>query len=554
MGNKLRAASSWLIHETKGNYTLIILVGFVAHGLLLLNDAAYWDGWLIYAAKFLDRWELTYGIYADRGGLPLYTFFHWLLYQSPAFIFGYKLTAFLFILFSAVFIYKITCKLLDDRRIALFLSLLALTYPANQAVVELIVIPYLLSYFLFWLGSLLMVKATFEKPANPLLVHIAALLCLLLSFRMYSLLVYAYGLLAVLFLVWHWKQGTGLGESLTSFLRTFAAYISLPILFWFGNAWFFPPSGPYVNSDAFVLDPVVFDLAAVFVTKGVVGQIAESLSNLVNPFVLLIALLLAGLVAWGAATKRSTETRYPNLLWFLLAGAGLFVCGVFPYVIVGRSLELHGWATRNAVLIAVPIAMVLVGVLFLGVRQWSNKRAQWLPLFVLSLLVVLFSAETIKFYANWQLRAIKDHSVVANFRDESEITEHTTVFFVYDNLRVGGESKYRLYEYFGMFALAKPDKERVGFDVNYYSYEEYLFSDNPSFEELFELWFPNLDRNGCQAEMYISQGSTPIDALTIPRYFYYRYFRIEKLDSFVKNVTELDFVAVDSPNATNCQR
>lgn len=550
---RFRGALSTLLNEVRGNYVLIIFFGFLAHGLLLLNDGVYWDGWLIYAGKFLDRWDLIEGIYADRGGLPIYTVFHWVLYQSPAFVFGYKLVAFVFILGSALLVYTIAIRLIDNKHVALFLALIGLTYPANQAIVELIVIPYLLSYFLFWLGCLFVLLAAERASKGSLWLHAAAIVSLVLSFRMYSLLVYFYGFLGLVFIAWCWQRRGKLLEIALSFIRKFAIYLILPVLFWFGNALFFPPSGPYANSDAFIFDPVVFGLAETYWTYGFVGQLIESLKNLANPVALLLVVISVLLAAKANLKDQPAKKASKlNFTWLVLGGMAFFVAGILPYAVVGRSVQLHGWATRNAVLISVPVAMILTGLVFQAFKSVLAKHSLRASIVVLTILTLLFATETIKFYLDWQLRTIKDYSVIANFKAESDITDHTSVFLVYDDFRAGGEPKYRPYEYFGMFALAKPEKDRIGFDVNFYTYSDYFLTGNSEYEKLYDFWFPRLDKNGCQAEMHVERGEPEIDMLYFTRYFYYRYLDPAKLDSYLRTLTDLKFAPAQSPYATNC--
>ena len=557
---RLRKTLSFLVNTEKGHYLLIGLFALFSHGLLLLNDGVYWDGWLIYVGKITNRWELINGIYADRGGLPIYTAFHWLLYQFPFFVFGYKLSAFLFISSSAFFIYRIARLLFNNPLISLFIALVALTFPSNQATVELIVIPYLLSYFLFWLGCLLLVLTRTKK--NPAIWwHLAAAFSLVLSFRMYSLLVYFYGFLFILYMTYLVrKKGVEFVQTTKQFIVLYFVYLVLPILFWVGNAWLFPPGGFYANADAFIWGPVLFDLTASYFTFGVAWQFLESLANLANPLVLFPVVAISWLAAWGFANKKHAQlflgaTLNPRQL--LLGGAVLFAAGVFPYVIVGRATMLHGWATRNTILIAVPIAVLLAGLAQgLGVKgkKGQTQLVSKITVFVLFVLTLLFTVETAKFYLMWQLRAIKDHSVILHVSSQAESVEDTSIFYVHDSFRVGGENRYRPYEYFGMLAAAIPGSQKIGFDVNYYTYEEYFLNADEATAQLFELWFPDLDINGCQAEMHISAGSAQMNSMIFVRYFYYKYLNPNRLDSFLKTVTEVEIIPTESALATSCQR
>ncbi|MDO8303739.1 MAG: hypothetical protein Q7T18_10900 [Sedimentisphaerales bacterium] len=152
------------------------------------------------------------------------------------------------------------------------------------------------------------------------------------------------------------------------------------------------------------------------------------------------------------------------------------------------------------------------------------------------------------------MRAIKDHSVIANVARQSDLLADASIVYVYDNFRVGGETKYRPHEYFGMFAKAIPESERIGFDVSYYDYVSYFVNQDEVRSDLLEFWYPNLDIHGCQTEMHIAAGSADIDPTIFFRYFYYRYIHPDGLDEFLYTVTDLEFVPIDSDIATNCPR
>ena len=559
---QIRRFISFLFDQEAGNYLLIVLFSLFAHGLLLLNDGVYWDGWLIYVAKLQDRWNLVYTIYADRGGLPVYTAFHWAMRYFPSFVFGYKLVAYLFILGSAIITYQIARQLGLSRIIALFISLISLTFPANQATVELIVIPYLFSYFLFCIGCLILVVAENKSRQSTILWRFGAIVFFLLSFRMYSLLVHFYGFLFIMFISQTWRNSRkSWPTSANKFLVAHLDFFLLPIVFWFLNSWLFPPSGPYVTSDEFILDRSIFPLAGRFIANSLFGQVFESLKNLANPVILVIIGLFAVVMYFSYKPPEKDERllrRKKTIFGLFLLGLTFFFTGMVPYILVGRSTMLHGWSTRNAVLIAVPTALIIVSfLLIIFPFQFAKKRPKAFPkilMVVLSSLVILFTTETAKFYLGWQLRAIKDNSVIANFARGASTLDDTTIFFVYDKFRVGGESKYRPHEYYGMFERAFPGRGQIGFDVNYYTYEEYFLGRSDVRKEQLELWYPNLDPYGCQAEMHIEAGSIEFNTWLFPKYFYYRYINGSGLERFLQDVTTLRFVPIDSTLATNCRR
>ncbi|MBZ0306240.1 MAG: hypothetical protein K8I82_09245, partial [Anaerolineae bacterium] len=136
--------------------TLILLVtAFIVHGLLLLNDGVYWDGWMhVYWPIRENDWDTLYWTF-DRWGYPIRAYQHWLVGHLPSLIFGHKLFTFVSIFLCALLVHHIGGKSgYLSRRESLFIALLSMVYPAYQVAFELIMMPYNLSYVFFLLGVL----------------------------------------------------------------------------------------------------------------------------------------------------------------------------------------------------------------------------------------------------------------------------------------------------------------------------------------------------------------------------------------------------------------
>ncbi len=58
---------------SRTSFFFLLLSALVVHGLLLLNDGVYWDGWLPYDSLMKKRWDLMY-LWFSQAGLPTWAY------------------------------------------------------------------------------------------------------------------------------------------------------------------------------------------------------------------------------------------------------------------------------------------------------------------------------------------------------------------------------------------------------------------------------------------------------------------------------------------------
>ena len=122
---------------------LVLLAAFftAAHGLLLLDNAARWDGWVIYHQIEDKDWAGLLG-WGREIGLPLYAYLHYFLGHLPHFVVWYKVTVFIGQLTATLVAYQLLRDFSVFGRVdRLLLCMLMATVPANLTNVELITTP-----------------------------------------------------------------------------------------------------------------------------------------------------------------------------------------------------------------------------------------------------------------------------------------------------------------------------------------------------------------------------------------------------------------------------
>src|SRR5438477_1432174 len=161
-----------------------------AHGLLLLDNAARWDGWVIYHQIEDKDWAglLAWG---REIGLPPYAYLHYLVGHLPHFLFWYKATTFI----AHLTVTLVTYHLLGDfsafgRIDRLLLGMLIAAFPANLVNVELIMMPAAIFYACFFLATAAYRRSVRSHGAACLVARFVALGLFYLSFMLQSLLVF----------------------------------------------------------------------------------------------------------------------------------------------------------------------------------------------------------------------------------------------------------------------------------------------------------------------------------------------------------------------------
>jgi len=533
------------------HYIAIVIYALVTHGFLLLNDGVYWDGWLIYTSLVEKSWHNIHSIFFEPGA-PITAYFHWAMGYLPAMIFSYKLVAFLSITLFGILVYSICNELrLLSRIESLFIALLSVSYPAFQASIELATIPYLAYYCLFLLACFLALRSEKAHGFPHYCLRVGSLALWALSFTINSLLVFYYGFLLVLILHARYSRGISLKHVFTRFLPRRLDYVLLPLLYWVVARGFFPPHGIYSDYNQLSFSPwVMTAVYNAFVNNAVYAQLSNALKNLLN-YPVFVLLILLGLL-WACSTPLSGSIRFLDKkvksYALLLFGFVLLALAIFPYAVVDKAPSAQGWETRHALLVALPVAIILVAItrLALGDKTGSISR---LGLFFLTILLLAFTLSSINNYLSWQARWVKDQSIMENL-STLENTENVSVFWVDDQFQVGGEETYRFYEWSSIFKSVWGDESRIGLDQRAYT-PDFLTQGLRYFNDRYNL--SDFDPAGCQAILTIRRGpDSSSNAGMSMRYLFCKFFCKDSLAHFLHGVTDLQVEPISTPEAVSC--
>jgi hypothetical protein len=534
------------------HYLCIGVTAFIVHGLIFMNDGVYWDGWLIYSFLEEKDWANLSEIFIENG-LPAWAYLHWIMGYFPDVILAYHLTSFICIAVSGLLLYEIGCLSgFVSRNESLLIVLISLTYPAFQVAFELIIFPYVVSYSLFWLAIFLALLAEKRDKLTHYGLRLGALICFITSFTFNSLLVFYFGFLLLLALFVRRLQSLSLRQTLMRFLPRRLDYILLPLLYWFIKETLFPRQGLYANYNRFTFSlPKMFLRLVSFLNNGIYGQFKTALLELLNQPALWLLVLLGAWIGWRYFNEKTPTNGQSVGPYTLLAyGVLLMGLGIFPYVAVGSSPTLTGWSTRHSLLLALPVALIIVAIarLLFSEPQAKFSRLGWI---FLATLLSAFGLATVSNYIDWQARWVKDRSLIMKL-GQLDGVEKYSVYLVDDQYPLGGEDNYRFYEWSSMFKQVWGDETRIGFNQHYF--KPSLLTDPKHtlfYTKSYNL--SGLDPAGCQATLTIKQGKFDYSSFKlVARYFYFKFLSAQQMSDFLTDVTQVQVQPLPSVQALNC--
>jgi hypothetical protein len=513
-------------------YLFIAAATVAAHGLILLNQGVFWDGWLRYTFLIEHSWQNLYTDYFLPAGRPTKALLFWFLGFFPDPIVAYHWLTLGMLVGTGCLIYAIGIKtkwLTSFESVAL--AILTIAYPAFKVAFEFTFFPHVLSYFLFALGTWLSFAMVDHTVGSiRVLLRILSLLAFALSFTVESFLVFYYWFLILLFI-----KMAGEGQPVSHYIRCLvrlADYALLPIVYWVMGRYAFPASGIYAQLTAFQWGLASIGNAFYRFIRYAIWRPLGDFHVLVWLFVLAVLSLLR--LSWDLKLGKGKRDYL-----VLLAGIVGLLCAILPYAIVGKSPGPEGWETRHALLIGLPAALTLIGLLRLG---FSGQQQSSVVVFsIVAVLVAGFCYDLWGNYIEWQSRWVKDSAIIANLRelDEEEVAK-VSVYLIDDHTRLAGEEPYRFYEWAGLFREAWGTETHIGL-TSKYRVEEFLH-DNPNADLFFSETYlmSDVDPSGCRATLTILYAERVGDLELALRYFYFKFLKPADLNDFLLRSVLMD--------------
>ena len=524
----------------------IAVWGVLVHGLTLFNLQPFWDGWLIHSRIKEHDYKLLYSVFASSG-VPTAFLVHWALGHLGG-VFAYRATAILAQVIAAMLVYAIN---IDGeyftREEGLLLALLTLAYPAVKVSFELIIVPYWVAYAMFLCGVWMALRAESAGAPSRRWLRPLALAAFFYSFGINSLLVFYLGFLFLLFLRFAERCGTTPRQSVVSFAGRRLDYVVLPILFWGLKQAAFPHSGAFRDYATFKFSPRV--LVGCFVEHlwfSVYRPITDAIPRAVASPVAAAILVLILIRLCNTSTEASSRVSSRQAAVFGLALLGL---GTIPYALVGVHATLTGWTTRNGLLMALPTCILLLA--FARAMGPPHVRMTSTAVAVLAFTASGFAAIMVDNYLGYQARAAKDQAIMAYLSAHPDAGRYS-IFWVDDQIPVGGFDTYRPHEWASMFTEVWHADSHVGLDLAAVPYTRTggWFRDE-TFERQHYYNLGAFNPDGLAARLVIRKGPRWTEAAEVGvRHIYYTVLAREHLQDWMAGLVEID-IRSDSPGPSD---
>ncbi len=433
--------SKWRVikrsRSTSKAVVLLTLLYFLAWGPLLLSvNGVWWDDWTIVTGSTDSITEMF-----EQNGLPWIGTMHVFLTQfGPA---VYHIVSLILFLLTGLLLWGILGTFSGlawwER---FFVTALFLVLPFNAARNTMIVLPYTISLFLFFLGWYLLVRTA--QPRRLLLVLSAVVF--MISFTMNSLLVFYAVPIAH---VW-WRSYIAENESSRTFIKARWPFLVLPFVFFGIKTIWFSPSGAYAGYNSF------------------------SWRGVAEATLLLTLTLVPFLVLLSERTRLSSIARRVWLLAF--CGLVLVALAVFPYMAVGHSPPFPEWQTRDQILIPLGAAILLLAAERMVRWRFGPRAAATFAVVVIAISIALSARIGMAYWVDWR----KQQAIVAVLTKDEIVRNGDLIVFQDDTIsdNMFG-SPYRIYAWNGILTRAFGDSRRLG--LNPHDVPTYLAGDLRSY-------------------------------------------------------------------------
>lgn len=539
----------------------LILIGVVtllAHGLIMIFDYKVVDGWL-FDRLISDRNWLALSHFLGMAGKTLEAHFYFLFRIFNNLDVAIRVTSFAAILLSAILSFLILEKIKSfTRGAALGVTLLAVTFPVCKIYGDSSILAYLVAYALYLAGVwvyLLSIAATAKRPTAGFLI---ATILIYFGFYLNSLLVVHYAVMAVMFVLVK-KNQISIQQKGTLYWVVHGVVLgAIPLVFWVVKQVLFPNHGVYSDYNSVDISKLVQ------MPHGIVQFISIvllSIDRAMLPFG--VSVIGVGIMAgvsiyiWKKIEPilgvNVSESDQPSAFFIVVAGVFLALAAIFPYMIVGQELGYWGFATKNNLLLGLPMSLILFGVARFIVKYWCflSKKIPYITVFLILGGIVQGNNN----YLAWQGNYVIELAVNARLNETHKYKDYS-LWVVRDQARI--DQTYTTLPASGWTCRFNYGQEKIETFV----IEETFIPDN------------SISRNGLNKrisiadlsylvqkaglknflnDMDLSRGQAILEILPLPKdkqpvdwvlqYMIYKYFQPAKMNSWLTR--QIDYRLID---------
>lgn len=429
------------------DYLIISISYTLSFGLSLINFGVFWDDWA-YVGQPL-------GILVRNGmqlGIPWLGYFQYLFTSSAYGIFLCRLCVFFSFLasgFCLYFIVRSIKEILPSTR--LLICLFFCIFPLHFGRMLICVSHYAICFFAFFLALALTV-VYLKKP--HFLLRLLILLLFFFSFFTNSLLVFHAITLAVIYYHNYEKKPW------TVVIR-FCDFIVLPIIFFVARHFWFRPFGIFEGYNGFSIKSLL--LSIIYLPLSFKSSFLDTISLALTCLPLMSLVVASLAVFWVMRCVRVENSDLFKIKRFFMIGLCIFICGVTPYILVGKPPMLVAFESRHQLLLGLGNALMLTYFL-IGIRQMFKLKHLYFIALV-SIIMASFISFNIYTQLEYHRELAKQDALLIQLRSTPELTQFNTIIFEDTTLSLNAWGrKYSFYEFTQLLSLAFGKERYLGLD------------------------------------------------------------------------------------------
>ncbi|WP_064686623.1 hypothetical protein [Rhizobium bangladeshense] len=552
---------------------LLTISVLCTHWMAFVNEGIFAEDAGLFSSLFFKDWNAIMNMYSSAA-VPLFTYYVWPLSYIPN-IFLLKSIVIFGVYIAVIFSYLIALKseFLTERE-SFYIALLSHLLPITTVTVIITYSTYFNAYALFLVATYLFISLERTRGRLYYLVRGASIFIYFVSFTLNSLLVLYAAAFILAYLV-HMNQAARQLSDLRGFILTFLSFCkskvdfaALPIAYWLHKGLFHNKTGLYNNYNSFYLDlSSITHNSYQFLTNGIVAPIAirPFAIGLIdfNIYVFLSVFAYSALFVTLFFLLRTPNAADPGINTRRLGGSlkiisfGLFslLCGTLPYILVGKSPEL-GVLMRNAILMPLPLAVIVIGFLRFLERRAPILQGKRTSFVLLLIVLTLFTNRWWGSYAAWQARAAKDLAVSQYLVDNPQWSTFSN-YWINDKFPMPGEaSEYGFADYTSKFHIIWGGQTRMAFTpphIEFFGIDSApgvrpVHSTNPARIAFFcDAWASakDIDLSGPQAQLEISSKQSSWNNASLAyEYLYFRFIRPSELKAHLSGLVSVTLRAL----------
>ncbi|HKQ26524.1 MAG TPA: hypothetical protein VJT81_18915 [Burkholderiales bacterium] len=396
---------------------MILGYGILTHGVIVLNDGLYWDGWLV------DVWQQNKDKNSMRRfysevGMPYLYFEHSILGRFPSRNLAYRAISLFSILSIAVFVFltAVHTNVFNPLQAAV-IALLLLSYPAYAVTFDGVAsLQYTFKIALFYVACFCAVTTIGNSDSASMAVFALSLVLLFFSFNANSLLVYIWGFL--LFYSWLVYSSTGFSRYEVAKVVLLAM---LPFSYWLLKETFAPRHGYYKNYNTIRITPFSAVKTGLQAFRyGIDVPMIKPVLEVVqwkNAFTVLASIAIGSLLFDYGIDLWAVQKV--NALAILAAGYVLAFLGALPFILVGQVFYEGGWTSKNCMLLHLPFALVVLG--------WLQFVPDSFGIVLIPIILLANAVYIVKIHLLYIAISVKDKALIRWFSANPQLSSASVI-------------------------------------------------------------------------------------------------------------------------------